>query len=192
MPDPSVTLYVTHVDPQDVVMALSEIGLSARWPLHPDVVSVLDLEGDTVATSPTEFRELLRSPAQDSVTFQLWFSGSEDVVVTVFRNPEKTGPLAALRITAYLDGAPRSQAAAVAAALERFVVQRPSATVALIADLRGSAEEVDWVHVLVDSRDLPVVDLLILDARLVSDEHGHTSEDWLAGAPVEGLVTRRR
>ena len=191
MADPFVTMYATQIDPQDVVADLCANGLSSRWPRDPEVVSVLDLEGDTLPTTPADFLDLLRSPNQDSVTFQLWFSDSEDVVVTMCRTPKVTGPGAAWQLTVYLDGAPRPQVATVVSALERFVARHAAVTLALVVDLDGSTEEFDWSRALVDPSDVPVVDSLILSAQLVSGTRGHVGASWIMGLPAEGLATRR-
>lgn len=193
MAEPFVTWYATaDVDLVALVAGLSEIGLTPQWPRRPSVVSVLDLEGDTVPTSLEAFDALLMSSTEGSVTFQLWFSDSEDVVLTIFRGEEMTGPLARLRVTIYLDGAPRSQADAVAAAMEDVAAGHPGETLALVTDLQGATEEFDWGQALAALSQAPLVDSLVVSTHLLANGAAEIGDAWLVDTPARGLASRRR
>lgn len=187
MSDPFVSWYLSSDDPLVVLKRLQGAGLSLDAPGRQDVVSLLDLEGDQVPKPRVEFEVLARSRDVPSVTFQMWFSDSEDVVVTCFREHEMTGDHARLCIVAYLDGLTESQEQHVASAMELSVVDQPDDTVALIVDLTGASEGFNWLEAIEQPIAAHRVDRLTLNRRLF---HGERAGLWTLDSPAPGLATR--
>ncbi|UUW89424.1 hypothetical protein [Pimelobacter simplex] len=188
MPDPFVRWYVAGAGLPALVARLRRAGLALDAPGAPGTVSVLDAEGDRVPTGHAEFEACLRSPETGALTFQLWFSGSEDLVLSWSRLPDATGNRARHCVVAFLDGLSVPQADAVVAAVEETSVASPADTVALVVDLGGRTAEVDWLAVLDAPDQAPWVDRLVVDQRLLD---GASASSWDRDRPAVGLATRR-
>lgn len=187
MSDPFVRIYLTEFAPLSLVSRLREIDLTLEIPSSPGRVAMLDPEGNQIPTAIKRFEKVAGLSGVESATFQMWFSASEDLVLSWSRRREFTGDIATICVVAYLDGLTSGQAQAVADLFENVAVGAPSRLVALIVDFSGRSADFNWLDGIKDPIQAPRVDKFTVSRRLVG---GDASEPWLPLPPAAQLATR--
>ena len=128
-----------------VVDHLTGTGATLAYPLGEDKVSVLDIEGTQEIVSRKVFMPLLEDNNSPSLTFQMWYSTAEDMVVTIQRRLTGASPDAAFyAVTCYLDGLEIDQVGSAVAGADQLLSASPDEVIGIVIDKRGSTEDFDW------------------------------------------------
>ncbi|MCA5894064.1 hypothetical protein LEP48_11995 [Isoptericola sp. NEAU-Y5] len=190
MSDGFLTLYVSTADGTRITDWVMGTGARLTASGTDGRVAVLDLEGDRHLVDRDEFLRLLSEVV--TVTFQSWFSGSDDMIVTTRRHcaGENAGE-GFTSVTCYLDGLEPDDVDAVIRAAQE-VLESPSAMSVrgLVVDRRGKTADVDWDAFFAGpGAAVPAVpDLLVLGHPLsasAADRGGR----WTVDSPVAGFST---
>lgn len=170
------------VDPVLLVDRLLAAGLRTSLTTQPGMVNVLDDEGNRTPTPVPAFLDLLRG-ADAPVTYQLWFSDSEDLVMEYA--PVGTGGRGLHRTTAYLDAFPPNQFDVVVDAVASMVTDFPGATRAFVLDASNDTAGYDRLPVAQGVPvDAPSVDTVVTRARAGA---GSSDRPWALDLPAPGL-----
>lgn len=182
--DAYVEWWSVDVDPLVVVDRLLAAGLRPSWEAESNLVNVLDEEGGRTPTPLSQFRDLLRG-AEERVTYQLWFSESEDHVMN--RTPVLLGRdgREADCTTAFLDACTAEQFDTVVGVMASMVVDFPECTLAWVLDGSNDTAAFDWAPVAEGAPvAMPWAPVVVTCADSVATAPGR---DWAEGVPAPGL-----
>lgn len=195
MSDGFITWYLRGPVSADPVDRLDETGAALTYPGAHEQVSILDPEGSQVLVTHDTFLSLLQdsSPqnAAPSLTFQMWWSRSDDLVVTVRRHVGDGSPSAGLYgVGCSLDGLTTEQTNSLVAVTGRLLDEAPESVVAAVIDRQGVTADLDWDAFISGSGEIPhFPDLLVMSRRHV--EATRPGGDWSLGEPAPALATLR-
>lgn len=197
MSDGFITWYLRGPVTTDLVDRLTDAGAALTYPGSVDEVSILDPEGSQVFLTHDVFLSLLRGNSllrgdEPSLTFQLWWARSDDLVVTVRRHTGIGSPSGTVySVDCSLDGLTTQQTDSVVAATGRLLDEASESVVAAVVDRRGRTADVDWDAFMNGSGDL----LDLPDLLVMSQEHLEATRpgwgDWSLGDPAPALATLR-
>jgi hypothetical protein len=142
-----------------------------------------------IPPSLREFEVLLRAK-RPPVTFQMWFTNSEDLILHRETLPDREG-VSITQIVSYLDGLDTEQMDLVVAAFESIVAESPEVTRALIVDRSGRSVEFDWTPLASGFIPHgPDIDVLVVRPRLGLHSGAELDSGWDIDAPARGLISR--
>jgi hypothetical protein len=155
-----------------VVDHLAGTGATLTYPIGEGRVSVLHLEGMPELVSRHSFMSLLQDDDAPALTFQTWYSTSEDMVVTIHRNLTEFSSGATFHaVTCYLDGLEIEQLESAISGADQLVSGTPEDVVGIVIDKRGRTEDFDWHGFMCDPRAVPPVPDRLVVRRGATDGH---------------------
>ncbi|THV36473.1 hypothetical protein [Glycomyces buryatensis] len=174
-----------------LVRWLTGTGAVLSMPGSHDEVSILDFEGTQEFVTREAFMSWLEG-VEPSLTFQMWFTRSDDLTVTLRRRLGHGSPSGEFYgVYCYLDGLTTEQMDSAVAGTDRLLEERPEDVVGIVVDRRGVTADFDWDAFMSGSGETPPLpDLLV-----VSRQHVETAfedwGDWSLGEPAPALATLR-
>jgi len=188
MSDGFLTLYVSAVRGTWITDWVTGTGARLTAPGTDGLVAVLDLEGDRHLVDRDQLSGLLADNADR--TFQTWFSGSDDMIVTVRRHRYgDDGSRGFVGVTCYLDGLDPDDVDAVSRAAQEVIETSTADALGLVVDRRGTTADVDWDSFVASPGVVPAVpDLLILASPQAASAATHEGR-WRPDTPVVGFST---
>jgi hypothetical protein len=174
-----------------VVDQLAATGAALAPPIGEDQVSVLDLEGNRRLVSRGAFTTLLEDNDSLSLTFQMWYSRSEDMVVTVRRNlTETSSGTAFYSVTCYLDGLEFDQVESAISGADQIASASSDEVIGIVIDKRGSTEDFDWDAFIADPSTTPPAPDRLVVRRDAIERHAADHAAWPLGNPTAKLATQ--
>ncbi|MFD2794728.1 hypothetical protein ACFS27_14310 [Promicromonospora vindobonensis] len=173
-----------------VIDHLAGTGAALAYPIGEGKVSVLDLEGTQQIVSSEAFMPLLEDNDSPSLTFQMWYSMAEDMVVTIQRNlPGASSDTASYAVTCSLDGLETDQVESAIAGADRLVSESSDEVIGIVIDKRGSTEDFDWEAFIADpSTTPPAPDRLVVRCEALEGPAVDRGA-WSMGRPTADLAT---
>ncbi|CAM3904089.1 hypothetical protein [Isoptericola cucumis] len=191
MSDGFLTLYSRRSPSTWLPNWLTAVGADVTAPGADGRLAVLDREGDRHLISNDELAR--RLDAGDDLTFQAWFSRSEDLVITVRRAIEAGPARGLVAATCSLDGLAPGDVERVCRA-GQDIVERAAADSAdgardlgLVLDPRGSMADLDWEQAEAIPR-AALAGLTVLGVEGTVDE---VRDAWRAAALSAAVPTVR-
>jgi hypothetical protein len=173
-----------------VVDHLAATGAALAYPIGEGRVSVLDLEGTQELVSREAFMSLLQDNDAPTLTFQTWYSTSEDMIVTVHRNLTEVSSNATFyAVTCYLDGLELEQVESAISGADQLVSGSPEDVVGIVIDKRGGTEDFDWRPFVCDPSTVPPVPDRLVVRREAIEGHLVDRGAWSMGDPAPAFAT---
>ncbi|MDR7380933.1 hypothetical protein [Promicromonospora iranensis] len=173
-----------------VVDHLAATGATLAYPIGEGQVSVIDLEGTREIISSECFVPLLEDNDSPSLTFQMWYSKSEDMVVTVRRNlTETSSGTAFYSVTCYLDGLEFHQVESAISGADQLASASSDEVIGIVIDKRGSTEDFDWDAFIADPSTTPPAPERLVVRRDAIEHHAADHAAWSLGNPTAELAT---
>lgn len=172
-----------------VVDHLAATGAALAYSIGEGRVSVLDLEGTPELVFRETFMSLLQDGEAPTLTFQTWYSTSEDMVVTIHRNlTEAPSNATFYAVTCYLDGLELEQVESAISGADQLVSESPEDVIGIVIDKRGGTEAFDWHAFMCDPSTVPPVPDRLVVRREAIDGRSVDRGAWSAG-PTPAFAT---
>lgn len=173
-----------------VIDHLAATGADLAYPLDKDQISVLDLEGSREIVSSGSFTALLQDDDSPSLTFQMWYSRSEDMVVTIRRNlAVVSSDTAFYAVTCYLDGLEIDDVESAIASADQLATASPDEVIGIVIDKHGSTEGFDWDAFIANPSTTPPAPDRLVVRRDAIERHAVNHAAWSLGDPTAELAT---
>lgn len=173
-----------------VIDHLASTGAALAYPIGEGKVSVLDREGTQKIVPNEAFMPLLADNDSPSLTFQMWYSIAEDMVVTIQRNlPGVSSDTASYAVTCYLDGLEIDQVESAAAGADRLMSESADEVIGIVIDKRGSTEDFDWDAFMANPKTTPPAPDRLVVRRETLERSALDRSAWSIGTPTADLAT---
>ncbi|PFG41740.1 hypothetical protein ATJ88_0382 [Isoptericola jiangsuensis] len=182
MSDGFLTLYSDSAPHQWLPDWLTGMGARLTAPGTEEQIAFIDLEGDLHLVDRDAFSRALADEELNR-TFQTWFSGSDDMIVTARRLSDHL-----YSVTCYLDGLDTAEIDAVALAAGERVARTAAEVVALVVDRRGVTADFDWDAFVASPGAVAAVPDLLIMKNDSARSAGDLGDEWRRDDPVPGLA----
>jgi hypothetical protein len=190
MSDGFMIWFLRGVPTGHVIDHLAGTGAALAYPIGEGKVSVLDLEGTQEIVSREVFMPLLADNDSPSLTFQMWYSKAEDMVVTIQRNlPGASSDTASYAVTCYLDGLEIDQVESAIAGADRLMSESSDEVIGIVIDKRGSTEDFDWDAFIANPSTTPPTPDQLVVRREALERAAVDRDAWSMGRPTADLAT---